>query len=55
VCRINAASRNEGLTYSSLKNLLTKSSIELNLKMLAQLSVLEKETFSKIVEKVKTS
>ena len=43
------------LFQETLKSLLKNTSIELNLKMLAQLSVLEKETFSKIVEKVKTS
>ena len=35
ICRVNAAARNEGLTYSSLKNSLKKSSIGLNLKMLS--------------------
>ena len=54
ICRINAAARNEGLNYSSLKNLLKKSSINLNLKMLAQLSVLDKETFSYLIQEVKS-
>jgi len=53
ICRVNAAARSEGLTYSSLKNLLQKSSIDLNLKMLAQLSVFDKETFSYLVQEVK--
>jgi large subunit ribosomal protein L20 len=55
VCRINAASRNDGLTYSRLKNLLKKSSISLNGKILAQLSVLDNETFSRIMEKINVS
>ena len=55
ICRINAAAHQEGLTYSGLKNLLRKSSIILNLKMLAQLSVLDRETFSSIIQEVKSS
>ena len=53
ICRVNAAARGEGLTYSSLRNLLKKSSIDLNLKMLAQLSVFDKKTFNYLVEEVK--
>ena len=53
LCRINAAARIEGLTYSNLKNSLNASSINLNLKMLAQLSVLDKKTFSYLVNEVK--
>ena len=53
VCRVNAAARNEGLTYSNFRSLLKKSSIGLNLKMLAQLSVLDRETFNYLVKEVK--
>ena len=53
VCRVNAAARQEGLTYSTLKYSLRKSSIGLNLKMLAQLSVLDKSTFSSILQEIK--
>ena len=53
VCRINAAARSEGLSYSNLKNLLKTSSINLNLKMLAQLAVLDKKTFSYLIQEVK--
>ena len=52
ICRINAAARNEGLTYSKLRTALKRSSIDLNLKMLAQLSVLDKKTFAYMVQKV---
>ena len=52
ICRVNAAARNEGLTYSSLQNALKKSSINLNLKMLAQLSILDKATFSYILQDI---
>ena len=54
ICRVNAAVRQEGLTYSKFKNALKNSSIELNLKMLAQLSILDKPTFSHIVQEVTT-
>ena len=55
ICRVNAAARSEGVTYSKLRHLLKKSSIGLNLKMLAQLSVLDKKTFLQIVEEVKVN
>jgi len=54
ICRINAAARQQGLTYSKLRSELKRSSIELNLKMLAQLAVLDKSTFSYIVQEVTT-
>lgn len=53
ICRVNAAARGEGVSYSKLRNLLKKSSINLNLKMLAQLSVLDKTTFDQLVQEVK--
>lgn len=52
ICRVNAASRSQGLTYSKLRNLLKKASIDINLKMLAQIALLDKNTFSKIVSEV---
>ena len=52
ICRVNAAARSEGLTYSQLRSGLKKSSIGLNLKMLAQLSVLDKTTFSYVVKEI---
>jgi len=55
ICRINAAAHQEGLTYSSLKSLLRNSSITLNLKMLAQLSIFDQETFSYVVHEAKFS
>ena len=54
ICRVNAAARSQGLTYSKLKNLLKKASIELNLKMLAQLALLDQQAFIKIVSEVKS-
>jgi len=54
ICRLNAAARNQGLTYSRLRHLLKKSSIKLNLKMLTQLSVFDEKTFNYIVSEVRS-
>ena len=51
VCRVNAAARTNGTTYSKLRSSLKKSSININLKMLAQIALLDKKTFSILVEK----
>ena len=53
LCRVNAAARVHGSSYSKLRNSLKNSTVELNLKMLAQLSVLDKTTFDQIVQEVK--
>ena len=52
LCRVNAAARLEGLTYSKLKMRLKQNSIDLNLKMLAQIALLDKSTFSLIVNQL---
>lgn len=49
ISRINAASRNEGVTYSQLIHHLTDFKISLNRKMLAQLAVIDNRTFYQIV------
>ena len=51
VCRVNAAARLQSTTYSKLRNSLKKSSINLNLKMLAQIALLDKKTFITLVER----
>ena len=55
ICRVNAAARTEGTNYSKLRNSLKKSSIGLNLKMLAQLSVLDKKTFSQVLQEANSN
>lgn len=50
ITRINAASRQNGMTYSQLINNMKKSNIVINRKMLANLAVLDPETFAKVVE-----
>jgi large subunit ribosomal protein L20 len=53
IARINAASRELGLTYSQFTNGLKKASIEIDRKMLADIAVHDKAAFAGIVEQVK--
>ncbi|MFM7364440.1 MAG: 50S ribosomal protein L20 [Cuspidothrix sp.] len=50
ITRINAASRQHGLSYSKLIGNLKKANVELNRKMLAQLAILDPASFAKIAE-----
>jgi|Transcript_25521 large subunit ribosomal protein L20 len=49
ICRVNAASRAQGLTYSRLRHMMKLASLNLNLKMLAQLVLFDKVAFSKLI------
>jgi large subunit ribosomal protein L20 len=51
--RINAAARLNGMSYSQLMGALTKSGIEINRKVLADLAMNNPEAFKAIVDKVK--
>ncbi len=51
--RINAACRNQGISYSKFINLLKKNNIELDRKILASLAENQPEVFKKIVDSVK--
>ncbi len=51
--RINAAVREEGLSYSVFMGKLHKHNIELSRKVLADLAMNDPEAFKRIVEKVK--
>lgn len=51
--RINAASREHGLSYSQLIHGLKEANIDLNRKMLAELAVNEPKSFTEIVKSVK--
>ena len=53
IARINAAARQNGLSYSRLIAGLKKASIEIDRKVLADLAVNEKAAFAAIVEKAK--
>jgi large subunit ribosomal protein L20 len=50
ICRVNAAARSHNMNYSTLRDSLKKSSVQLNLKMLAQISLLDKAAFSFLIE-----
>ena len=54
IVRINAAARDNGLTYSQLIAGLKKAYIDLDRKVLASLAVNDKEAFSLIVEQAKS-
>lgn len=53
IARINAAVREEGLTYSVFINKLTKAGITLDRKVLADLAMNEPESFKQLVASVK--
>ena len=50
IIRINAASRNLGISYNKIISLLKKSNISLNRKMLAFIALAEPKTFEEIVK-----
>jgi len=49
ICRINAAARLEGLSYSQFMNSLKKAQVEVNRKMLAEMAVRDPIAFSRLV------
>ena len=51
ISRINAASRELGISYSKLINLLENKEIKLNRKILADISVNDKKAFQEIINK----
>lgn len=53
IARINAAARQEGMTYSKFMYGLKQANIDLNRKVLADLALNEPEAFKSIVAKVK--
>jgi len=55
IARINAASRQNGLSYSRFINGLKKASIEIDRKILADIAVFDKAAFAVLVEKAKAA
>jgi large subunit ribosomal protein L20 len=53
ITRINAATRELGMTYSVFINGLKKAAIELDRKVLADMAVMDKPAFAAIVNQVK--
>ena len=55
IARINAATRECGLSYSVFMSGLKKASIEVDRKVLADIAVFDKPAFMKLVEQAKSS
>ncbi|MDQ3397356.1 MAG: 50S ribosomal protein L20, partial [Deinococcota bacterium] len=55
IARINAAARQEGMTYSTLINGLRKAEVDINRKILADLAVQQPEAFKKLAELAKAA
>jgi large subunit ribosomal protein L20 len=53
IARINAASRQNGLSYSRFMHGLKQAGIELDRKILADVAVRDKSTFAQLVEVAK--
>ena len=53
IARINAASRQHGLTYSVFINGLSRAEIGIDRKVLSDIAIFDKDAFAKIVEQVK--
>ena len=53
IARINAASRQEGMSYSTFMHGLSKAEINLNRKVLADLAMNHPESFKTLVNQVK--
>jgi large subunit ribosomal protein L20 len=50
ITRINAASRQHGMSYSKLIHQLNEADIQINRKMLAHLAMVDPDAFGKVVE-----
>lgn len=53
IMRINAAARQNGMSYSTFIGALNKSGVELNRKVLADLAMNHPEAFAEVVKSVK--
>ncbi len=54
IVRINAACREEGISYSRFIEGLSKAGIEVNRKMISEIAINDKEAFKNLVEVAKT-
>ena len=54
IVRINAACREEGISYSRFIEGLNKAGLEINRKMLSEIAINDKEAFKKLVEVAKS-
>jgi large subunit ribosomal protein L20 len=53
IMRINAAARQNGLSYSAFMNGLSQNGVELNRKMLAEIAVSDADGFARLAEMAK--
>ncbi|QJC28072.1 50S ribosomal protein L20 [Enterobacteriaceae endosymbiont of Plateumaris braccata] len=49
IIRINAAARQENISYSCLMNRFKKSNININRKILSELAIFDKQSFTKLI------
>lgn len=55
ISRINAAARQNGMSYSTFINGLKKANIEVNRKMLSEMAIHDAQGFAKLVEVAKNA
>ena len=55
IARINAAAREQGMSYSVFMNGLKKASIQIDRKVLSDIAVFDKPAFAQFVEQAKAS
>lgn len=55
IARINAAVRDQGMTYSRFMEGLTKAGIAVNRKMLSEIAIADAEGFKALVEKARAA
>lgn len=55
IARINAAVRNEGMTYSRFMEGLIKAGVEINRKMLSEVAIADAEGFKVLIEKARAA
>jgi large subunit ribosomal protein L20 len=55
IIRINAATRENGMSYSKFMSAIKKLNIELDRKALAELAYSDKDVFAKLVERAKAA
>ncbi len=53
IVRVNAAARQNGISYSQLTGKLKQANVEINRKMLAELAVVDPQAFTEVVEVAK--
>lgn len=54
IVRLNAACREQGISYSRFIDILKKAQIELNRRSLSELAVRDRDSFNRLVEQVKS-